>query len=150
MIENAISLTLDQPPEQVFDFLADLPNEPTWNPECLSVEKVSPGPVGVGSTYRGRMRGVGQVMTELSAFERPRRFATVERSRAATGTFEFRFTPKAGGTQVEIVMQLQPRGPMRLLQPLMRLMTRRLLATLSEHVRKGLDAAEPSLKKHGS
>ena len=28
MIENAITLTLDQPRERVFDFLTDLPNEP--------------------------------------------------------------------------------------------------------------------------
>jgi hypothetical protein len=43
MIENGVSLKLDRPPEQVFDFLVDFTNEPAWNPECLEVEKTSAG-----------------------------------------------------------------------------------------------------------
>ena len=61
MIEKATSMELDRRTEQVFDFLVDFTNEPTWNPECVEVEKTSPGPIGTGSTYRGRMRGVGEV-----------------------------------------------------------------------------------------
>jgi uncharacterized protein YndB with AHSA1/START domain len=142
MIENTITLTLDQPPERVFDFLVDFPHEPTWNPECLEVEKTSPGPVGAGSTYRGRMRGVGQISMELTAHERPRRFATTERSRAATGSFEFLLTPRGAGTQVEIGMQLRPRGVMWLLQPLMRRMSTQFLAKLPDYMRKGLASAD--------
>lgn len=142
MIESATSMTLDQPPEQVFDFLADFENEPAWNPECLEVVKTSSGPIGAGSTYRGRMRGVGWVAMELSAYERPRRFATVERSRAATGNFEFLLVPQGDGTSVEIRMRLQPRGPMRILQPLLRRMASRFLADLPGYVRDGLHSAD--------
>ncbi len=142
MIENGISLTLDRPPEEVFDFLVDFTNEPAWNPECLEVEKISPGPIGAGSTYRGRMRGVGRVTMELSSYERPRRFETVERSRVAAGHFEFQLTPLEGGTHVEIRMRLQPRGPMRLLQPLMRRMAGQFMTALPEYVRQGLDTAD--------
>ena len=46
MIENTITLTVDQPRERVFDFLTDLPNEPLWNPDCSSVEMLSPEPSG--------------------------------------------------------------------------------------------------------
>ena len=45
MIEHTASMTLNHPPETVFDFLADFENEPAWNPECISVAKTSPGPV---------------------------------------------------------------------------------------------------------
>ena len=141
MIENTITMTLTQPPERVFDFLTDLPNEPAWNPDCSSVEMISPGPTGTGSTYRGRFRGMGQVLVELTAFERPQGFATRERSRMATGDFQFDLTPRAEGTQVDVHMILQPHGPMRLLQPLMRRRIGQFLADLPAHVQAGLDSA---------
>ena len=141
MIENAITLTLDHPRERVFDFLTDLPNEPAWNPDCSSVEMLSPEPVGKGSAYRGHFSGMGQVMVELTAHERPHRFATREQSRMATGDFEFVLTPYGDQTQVELRMQLQPRGPMRLLQPVMRRKIAQFLADLPGHLREGLDSA---------
>ena len=144
MIEKTASMELDQRTEQVFDFLVDFTNEPAWNPECLEVVKTSPGPIGTGSTYRGRMRGVGEVSTELTAYDRPVRFATVERSRAATGSFEFHLTPREDGTHVEIRMALQPRGPMRLLQPVVGRMADRFLARLPDYARNGLRAADLS------
>jgi uncharacterized protein YndB with AHSA1/START domain len=145
MIEHEMAVTLRQPPEQAFDFFADFPHEPDWNPECLRVDKTSDGPVGVGTTYTGRMRRVGQIKTEIVTFDRPNSFATVERSRGAEGAFEFRFTPDDGGTRVEVTMRLQPRGPMRLLEPLMRRMVPKMVADLGAHMRRGIDAAD-----HGS
>ena len=142
MIEKAITLTLDQPRERVFDFLTDLPNEPAWNPDCSSVEMLSPELVGKGSTYRGHFRGMGRVMVELTAYDRPQRFATRERSRIATGDFEFALTPRGAQTQVELRMQLRPRGPMRLLQPLMRRRIGQFLVDLPGHIQAGLDPAD--------
>ncbi len=140
MIENAITLTLDQPRERVFDFLTDLPNDPAWNPDCSSVEMLSPEPVGKGSTYRGHFRGVGQVMVELTAHERPQRFATRERSRLATGDFEYVLTSQGEQTQVELRMKLRPRGAMLLLQPLMRRKVGQFLADLPVRIQAGLDS----------
>jgi len=142
MIENAISLTVDQPRERVFDFLTDLPNEPTWNPDCSSVEMLSPEPVGRGSTYRGHFRGMGQVMVELTAHERPQLFATRERSRMATGDFEFVLSPHGEQTQVELRVMLRPHGAMRLFQPLMRRKIGQFLAGLPAHIQEGLDSAD--------
>ena len=142
MIENAITLTVDQPRERVFDFLTDLPNEPTWNPDCRSVEMLSPEPVGKGSTFRGHFRGMGDVTVELTAHERPQRFATSERSRMATGDFEFVLTPYGKQTLVELRMKLQPHGPMRLLQPLMRRKIGQFLTDLPGHIQEGLDSAD--------
>ena len=141
MIENMITLTLDQPRERVFAFLTDLPNEPAWNPDCSEVEMLSPEPVGKGSTYRGHFRGMGQVLVELTAHEPPQRFATRERSRMATGDFEFVLMPHGERTQVELRMSLRPHGAMRLLQPLMRRKIEQFLADLPGHIQEGLDAA---------
>jgi carbon monoxide dehydrogenase subunit G len=142
MIEKNLTMTVDRPRERVFDFLTDLPNEPAWNPGCSSVEMLSPEPVATGSTYRGRFRGMGQVMVELTAHDPPRRFATRERSRMATGEFEFVLTPRGEQTAVELRMTLSPRGPMRLLQPLIRRKIGQFLSDLPGHIQRGLDAAD--------
>ena len=146
MIEHTTSMTLNHPPETVFDFLADFENEPAWNPACISVTKTSPGPVATGATYVGRMRKIGAVQMTLDAHEPRRRFVTSERSRMAAGRFEFRLMPHANGTHVEVDAQLTPRGPFRLLQPLMRRELESFLAKLPGWIGTGLDtAAKPSV-----
>jgi carbon monoxide dehydrogenase subunit G len=139
MIEDTASMTLNHPPERVFDFLADFENEPVWNPECISVTKTSPGPATAGATYVGRMRRIGAVQMTLESHQPHRRFVTSERSRMATGRFEFRLVPHAGGTRVEVDARIRPRGPFRLLQPMMRRELTKFLANLPGWVGMGLD-----------
>ena len=141
MIEATASMTLNHPPERVFDFLADFENEPAWNPECISVEKTSAGPTATGATYVGCMRKIGTVQMGLDAHEPHRRFVTSERSRMATGRFEFRLMPHADGTRVEVDARLTPRGPFRILQPLMRRELASFLAKLPGWIGAGLNAA---------
>jgi hypothetical protein len=43
---------------------------------------------------------------------------------------------------VEVAMQMQPRGPIRLLESLMARMVRRMLADLPQKMRRGIDAAD--------
>ena len=45
-------IMINRPVEEVFDFVADERNEPRYNPRMLSAEKLSPGPVGLGSRFR--------------------------------------------------------------------------------------------------
>ena len=138
MIEHTASMTLNRPPETVCDFLADFENEPALNPACISVTKTSPGPIRTGATYVGRMRKIGSVQMTLVTHEPQRRFVTSEHSRMATGRFDFRIMPHAEGTRVEVDAQLTPRGPFRLLQPLMRRELTRFLANLPGWIHTGL------------
>jgi carbon monoxide dehydrogenase subunit G len=142
MIEHKLETRLEQSPEQAFDFFIDFRNEPGWNPDCLIVEKTSDGPIGVGTTFAGKMKRVGRSESEIVAFDRPRHCSVVDRSRGAEGTFDFRFSPSDGGTQVSLQMRMQPKGPMRLLEPLMGRMMKRMLAELPEKMREGIDAAD--------
>jgi uncharacterized protein YndB with AHSA1/START domain len=142
MIEHRLEVTLAQPPERAFDFFVDFRNEPAWNPDCLTVEKTSDGPIEVGTTFTGKMKRIGPSESEIVALDRPRHCSVVDRSRGAEGTFDFHFTPHDGGTRVEVTMRMQPHGPMRLLQPLMARMVKRMLADLPEKMRRGIDAAD--------
>ena len=44
-------------PEQAFDYLSDMRNELEWNPAVESVEKLTDGPVGVGTRFRAKWKG---------------------------------------------------------------------------------------------
>jgi uncharacterized protein YndB with AHSA1/START domain len=63
--------------EDVFAFLADFENVPRWNYAIQETTKTSPGPVGVGTTYR-QTRSVpsrSEEGFEVTEFDPPHRLA---------------------------------------------------------------------------
>jgi len=46
------TVTIRRAIDDVFAFLADFENLPTWNYAIVETKKTSPGPVGVGTTFR--------------------------------------------------------------------------------------------------
>lgn len=69
-IENTIEIA--RTPEAVFDYLADQGNEIHWNPDCVSMQKLTPGPVGVGTRFRAKWKQSPFIETECTRFDRPR------------------------------------------------------------------------------
>ena len=59
--ENTV--TIRRSPKDVFAFLADFENIPTWNYAIVETKKTSPGPVGVGTTY-GQLRSIPSTSEE--------------------------------------------------------------------------------------
>jgi uncharacterized protein YndB with AHSA1/START domain len=57
-IEGEIEIA--QPPETVFDAVADERNEPRYNPRLSGVEKLTSGPIGMGTRFRARTAGRGR------------------------------------------------------------------------------------------
>ena len=75
-------LVINRPVEEVFDFVADERNEPRYNPRMLRAEKLTPGPIGVGTRFRAEMaamRGSAPMTIEFTVYERPRRLASTTR-----------------------------------------------------------------------
>src|SRR6266511_1951506 len=73
-------IVINRPVDTVFDFVADERNEPRYNPRMLRVEKLSPGPIGVGSRFRAAMRTrprPTKMTTEFTGYERPWRLAWI-------------------------------------------------------------------------
>ena len=65
------TVTIRRAIEDVFAFLADFENVPTWNYAIVETKKTSPGPVAVGSTYR-QLRSIPDTSEEgfeVTAFE---------------------------------------------------------------------------------
>jgi hypothetical protein len=55
----------DHPPEQLFDMLADIRNEPTWQPD-VPVGKLTDGLVGPGSRFRDIYKGLADLDVEIA------------------------------------------------------------------------------------
>jgi len=51
IVENTVEIA--RAPEEVFDYCTDLSREPEWNPRTRYVEKLTDGPVGLGTRHRG-------------------------------------------------------------------------------------------------
>ncbi len=75
LIENVIEIA--RTPEDVFDYLSDLGNEVRWNPDCVSIEQLTDGPVGVGTRFRAKWKQGPVVFPEVTAYERPRTWTYV-------------------------------------------------------------------------
>jgi uncharacterized protein YndB with AHSA1/START domain len=135
-----------RPVEDVFDFVADERTEPTYNRNMIRSEKVTDGPVGVGTrfraTIRSRPRPIGMDI-EYTRFDRPRQIASTTRMSTADFTGTLTFTPAAAGTRLRWAWEARPKGVLRLLAPvLLRIgarQERRMWTTLRDH----LEAATP-------
>jgi hypothetical protein len=72
----AVTTRIDRPVPEVFDFLSDIRNELAWNPDAKSVEKLTDGPIGVGTRFRALWARTGSVEVEMVGFDPPRAWAT--------------------------------------------------------------------------
>ena len=123
-VENSIGITA--PAEKVFDYVTDVRREPEWNPQLRQAEKLTPGPIGVGTRYRVRFgRGIGTAIIENTGFDRPRNWSAVSTSRRLDVRFHGQVTEALGGCQLAVRNELFPHGVLRALSPLLRLLIRR-------------------------
>jgi carbon monoxide dehydrogenase subunit G len=140
MIEAHGNTEIERPATEVFDYLADARNEPEWLPGAERVEKVSEGPVGLGTRFSGTYARAGTVELELVEFEPPRRVTFRARSRIVHFDDAVELSEGDGRTVLRAVMTAQPQGLMRLAAPLMERTMRRQFAGNWQHLRAHLEA----------
>ena len=112
-------------PEQAFDYLSDLRAELEWNPTCERMEKLTDGPVGLGTRYRAKWKQSPQVELETIAYDRPRSW-TMHNGGPVEVTFTCRLEPVgAGETRLQADFEPKPHGWFRLVFPIFLLAIRR-------------------------
>jgi hypothetical protein len=115
------TLMIQRPVEDVFAFLADFENIPTWNYAIVKTRKTSPGPVGVGTTYR-QLRSIpdrSEEGFEVTAFEPTTRLEVHGDIGLFTATISYLLAPVGDGTRLVNVVDLEPASAAsRLLAPL--------------------------------
>jgi len=100
-------IVLDRPVEDVFDFVADGRNR--YDPRMRRAEKLTPGPIGVGTRFRSESTSMGrevEMLIEITAYDRPHRLGSSTHLSSMDIHSTPTFGPGAGGTR----MRRQARG----------------------------------------
>lgn len=100
-------------PEAVFDYFADLRNEPEYNRQVRGILKTSPDPIGADTTFEGLHRGFGRITWRLAEYDRPRHVAI----EGIVGRGLYRWVsdlePAGNGTWINGHMEWRPPPPWR-------------------------------------
>jgi hypothetical protein len=115
------TITIHRPPVEVFTFLADFQNIPSWNYAIEQTRKTSAGPVGVGTTYL-QTRTIPRRSEEtfhVTIFEPPARLAIQGQVGPFHAKISYLIEPAADGTRLANDVELEPSSALlRLIGPL--------------------------------
>jgi uncharacterized protein YndB with AHSA1/START domain len=145
MVEVKGEILIHRRPDEVFDFVANEENEPRYNPEMRYARKVSPGPIGVGTTFECQMTGRGKVVPmtiQFTEYEKPHRLSERVHMDAMDLTGGLAFEPVKGGTRMRWSWDLQPHGMLRFMGPLVAWMGRRMERRIWSSLKQLLEAEE--------
>jgi uncharacterized membrane protein len=142
-------IMIHRPVDEVFDVVADERNEPRYNPQMRRVEQTSAGPIGVGTTFRAESMSRGrpvEMTITVTEFERPRRLTswTHLSTMDIHGTLTFDPAPDGtggtGGTRMRWSWELEPRGMLKLMTPVVALIGRRQERSIWTGLKRYLEA----------
>lgn len=143
MIDFTNTVVVDRPVADVYGFLSDLEHVPEWNWAIARTEKVTPGPIGVGTLYQ-QTRTVPQPMTEtleVTGLE-PNWNIEIEGTLAGMPA-RLRYVLEEHGrtTKVTNTVQLGGNGALRLVAPVLGRRISRAVASnlrdLKTHLERG-------------
>lgn len=134
-----------RPVDDVFDVVADERNEPLYNPELLRCEKVTVGPVGVGTRFRAEHRQGRRTVAmtvEITGVDRPHRVSSKTRMPWADVDGELSLEPVGRGTRLRWEWEVRPKGWWRILTPVVGPLGRRSERACWEGLRRYLEGEE--------
>jgi uncharacterized membrane protein len=117
MIRNTV--TVERSIEAVFDYAAEFDRHPEWQDELKSV--TVDGPPAVGATGTGRRQMGPRVITtpwRISDYDRPSLLGWEILSGPMRPAGTMRFSVEGNSTRVDFEIDMNPRGLMRLMGPL--------------------------------
>ena len=111
------TIVIHRPPDEVFGFFTDHAQDPKWRPNVREIDPVSDVPVGtrVHQVVKGPMgRGIGADI-EVTANDRPTRYAFQVVAGPVRPRGEFRFIETPNGTEVQFTLGAELGGVRKLL-----------------------------------
>lgn len=137
------SVVIDRPVEPVFAFVSDLENDPPWS-GAAEMRRTSPGPVGIGTTFRQSDRLLGrrlELALRVVGFEPNRKITltTTTKRLSLSGT---RMVEPVGkdATRVTFVGGGRAGGLWRLAEPLLAAVGARRLRTQLGRLKRLLES----------
>jgi carbon monoxide dehydrogenase subunit G len=112
---------IDKGQREVWDFMIDLENMPNWMPTVKRLEKLTEGPMRLGTRFR-ETRIINNkehsAEIEITEFEEPDKYAATADEKGIRCTYHYTFAPEDQGTRVNLVAEVQARGLAKLFTPL--------------------------------
>ena len=139
-----LAIDIDEPPEALFDLMADVGNEPAWNPDALEVKRIGDGPLAEGAEWEGRYKGMGTMRVRLDEYEPPSRLGFTTTGNKMDMRWRFAYSPRDSGTHVEVHAEIEAKGAMRLMGPFMGPMMRRTFSKRPAQLAAGVAATRKS------
>ena len=140
MVQITGEIVIEAPPTEVFDFVADERN--IYDPRIRRAEKLSEGPIGVGTRFRTESRSAGRrvgMIVEITTYERPRRLASTTHLSSMDIHSSLAFEPVGEGTRMRWSSELAPRGAFRLMAPILGPVGRRQAETIWRNLKRVLE-----------
>ena len=116
-----VNQQIDRTPEDVFTFVTDLDNLVRWLPRVTRAERLSGGPLSVGSRYRETRLAKGRESTvemEVKEFEPPRTYSTGFAAGGYEATYSYSFQAEDAGTRVRLAFKITGQGLQALMAPI--------------------------------
>jgi len=135
-------ILIDRAVEDVFDFVADERNEPTYNPAMVDVQKLTEGPVGPGTRYAATVISRGrpvEMLIETTSYVRPTALSSTTSMAWAHICGTLTFEPVGGRTRMAWDWDVVPVGVARLLGPVVGLVGRRQEAAIWTQLKQVLE-----------
>jgi uncharacterized membrane protein len=143
MIKIELSVVINRPIEEVFDFTTNLDNASLFQPDVLESKQTSDGPIGVGTTWQevrhmlGRRIESTNVVTEYEP-NKKLFFKTASGPIPVEGGYTFESVE--GGTKMSIHGQAETTGFFKLADPLVASTVKRQLEASSATLKELLEA----------
>lgn len=124
MIDQSHTVTINRPVGEVFDFVAELSNEPKWDFHVREVIRPKQGPLALGTTYEWVVRFVGTEthVGEVTAFEPNRLIEMTTRDGPILPLFTHTFQAEGDRTIYTRRIKFETRGLLKVMEPLIKRM----------------------------
>jgi uncharacterized protein YndB with AHSA1/START domain len=134
-----------KPVEEVFDYMADFTSVERWDETAVRAVRLDDGPLGLGARFRVTVRFAGRENDfeyETVAFERPDRLVLRADNGSVVSEDEVTVRPlPAGGTELTYDARLQPKGVMKLADPVLGILFKRLGDNAAAGLARELDGS---------
>jgi uncharacterized protein YndB with AHSA1/START domain len=137
---------INRPVEMVFDYVADQRNELAYNPRMVRSEKITEGPIGVGTRFRATARSgrrAMEMLIEITEYDRPRRLGSRTTMSSVDVNGGLTFEPADGETRMSWSWEVSPHGPLRLLAPFVARLGRRQEQTIWTGLKARVEGPDP-------
>jgi uncharacterized protein YndB with AHSA1/START domain len=142
MIQISNTIEIARPVKQVFDFVADVENNPKWMP-VKGVKKISDGATGKGMKFKQQFALMGnsyELEGVITAFEPNKKISFTYTSPVFVWRGDYLFQPTSKGTRLSARGNVTLAGPLKLMETMFAPKIRKLINDTAPNLKRILES----------